>query len=227
MPPRPPFSSMPPAPPSNTASSVLWSLAPLFTCGFATPFTMAYGAHRLRSTWLALAAAVYGLGMVVLIGGVVGGVPHDALEAAMAAGLVGNWIGGTVHSLLIRTAVFGRAPQVPRTPNEHALAVAQHRRTLRREARELAERDPALAKELRIGRPDLPRDYDDGGLIDVNRAPAAAIASLPGMTPELARRAVELREEVGAFVSAEDLSAAVGVPPRFTEDLAEYTLYLP
>lgn len=170
---------------------------------------------------------VYGLGLVIMIGGVLSDTGDERIQLLMVLSGLGNWLGGTIHSLLIRPAVFGGSRQVPHTPNEHALAVVQHRRMLRRQARELAARDPALARELRVGRPDLPRHYDDGGLIDVNRAPEPVLATLPGMTPDLARRTVELREEVGAFVSAEDLSVAVGLPPKFTDDLAEYTLYLP
>ena len=35
-----------------------------------------------------------------------------------------------------------------------------------------------LARELRIGRPDLPRQYDDGGLVDVNNVPVGVLAEL-------------------------------------------------
>ena len=38
-----------------------------------------------------------------------------------------------------------------------------------------------LAQELKIGRPDLPRDYDDGGLVDVNHVPAAILAARLGL----------------------------------------------
>ena len=48
---------------------------------------------------------------------------------------------------------------------------------LRREARRLQQDNPVLAQELKIGRPDLPRGYDDGGLVDVNHVPAAILAS--------------------------------------------------
>jgi hypothetical protein len=40
-----------------------------------------------------------------------------------------------------------------------------------------------MAWELRIGRPDLPRVYDDGGLIDVNHVPPQVLATLPGCRP--------------------------------------------
>ena len=220
----PGYTPPPPAHP-NTGISVLWALAPLFTCGFATPFTIGYGAARLKSTALAVCAAIYGLGLFIFLFGAndVGG---DAFEALAVLGLLGNWIGGTAHSLIIRNSVFDLPHGGPLSPNERAIAQAQHRRNLRQEARELAKNDPALAKELRIGRPDLPRQYDDGGLVDINHAPAEVIATLPGMTPELAQKIVEARETVGSFVSAEEVSATVGLPPQITSDLAEYTIYL-
>ena len=42
------------------------------------------------------------------------------------------------------------------------------------------DKAPALAGELRIGRPDLPREYDDGSLVDVNRVPGAVLAAQLG-----------------------------------------------
>jgi hypothetical protein len=81
--------------------------------------------------------------------------------------------------------------------NAQAIAAANMRRELRRQAREHAAEDPALARELRIGRPDLPRQYDDGGLIDVNHVPAPALTMLSGVTPEIAERIVSIRDHVG------------------------------
>jgi hypothetical protein len=41
---------------------------------------------------------------------------------------------------------------------------------LRTWGRDIAERMPGQARELRIGRPDLPRTISDGGLVDLNAA---------------------------------------------------------
>ncbi len=51
-------------------------------------------------------------------------------------------------------------------------------RQRRERARTLVADDPLMARELRIGRPDLARTYDDGGLVDLNSAPAAIIAQI-------------------------------------------------
>ncbi|WP_433499366.1 ComEA family DNA-binding protein [Sphaerimonospora sp. CA-214678] len=207
--------------------SVFWALTPLLTCGFGTPFTMLFAAVKRRSAWLGLASAAYALAVFLWIVIFDDHYPGDLPPGPgilMFGGMFGSWLGGTVHSFIIRQRVF-ETPGM--TANDRAIALAQHRRALREQARELAERDPSMARELRIGRPDLPRQYDDGGLVDVNHAPARVIAALPGMTPALAEQVVKARETVGAFVSAEDLSAAASLPPNLTSELAEYTIYLP
>ncbi|WP_203991911.1 ComEA family DNA-binding protein [Sphaerisporangium rufum] len=182
---------------------------------------MGYAAVKLRSKLLWLATVGYSVGLVAFVAGLSGS--GDMYELLGALGISASWVGGTVHSLIIRNRVF----ESNDSPNDQAIALAQHRRELRQEARELAERDPALARELRIGRPDLPRQYDDGGLVDINHAPAPVIAQLPGLTDELAQRIVQARSEVGAFISAEDVSVALNLPPHLTPGLADLTVYIP
>jgi Helix-hairpin-helix motif len=127
----------------------------------------------------------------------------------------------------------GRPPVPPGNPgnpgnaNAQAIAAANIRRDLRRRAREQAAQDPALARELRIGRPDLPRQYDDGGLVDLNHAPVPVLTALSGVTLEIAERIVSMREHVGCFSSAEELVATVDLHPDLTPELKEYGIYLP
>lgn len=222
-----PYPPTPPPRPSG-AGSVFWALIPLGTCGFGAPFSMLYAALRRRDRWLGVSAGAYAVCTATWI--TLAELYEDEKAPALASlamilAMLAPWLGATLHSFVVRKSVFGLAPEAS-TGNEYALAVAQHRRALRREARELAERDPSLAKELRIGRPDLPRQYDDGGLVDLNHAPAPVIASLPGMTPALAAHVVQVRDQVGGFVSAEDVSAAASLPPHLTADLAEYSVFL-
>jgi hypothetical protein len=44
-----------------------------------------------------------------------------------------------------------------------------------------------------VGRPDLARDYNDGGLIDLDAAPAHSIAEVCDLTPEDADKTVSGR----------------------------------
>ena len=141
-------------------------------------------------------------------------------------GLFGNWAGGTVHSFAdpVQGLRFAQRAAADARTNAPSPSPSTAGTSARRPVSS-PKRDPALARELRIGRPDLPREYDDGGLVDINHAPAEVIAT-SGMTLELAQKIVEVRETVGGFISAEELSATVGLPPQLTADLAEYTIYL-
>jgi DNA uptake protein ComE-like DNA-binding protein len=100
-------------------------------------------------------------------------------------------------------------------------------RTKREEARALVACDPALARDLLIGRPDLPRQYDDGGLIDMNHAPAGVMTAISGITPDMADHIVHIRNKVVSFSSAEELSVVCDLPPHLTPALVEYAIFLP
>lgn len=119
-----------------------------------------------------------------------------------------------------------RPPGPPGVANARAVADANLRRDLRRRAREQAAEDPGLARELGIGRPDLPRHYDDGGLIDLNHAPPAALTALSGVTPEIAERIASIRDEVGGFSSAEELMVTADLSPDLLNEIKEYGVFL-
>ena len=55
---------------------------------------------------------------------------------------------------------------------------------------------------LAIGRPDLSRQYDDGGLVDVNHVPEAFLISHLELSPEQASTVVRARDHLGGFQSA-------------------------
>ncbi|MEV7968699.1 serine/threonine-protein kinase [Sphaerisporangium sp. NPDC088356] len=101
---------------STTAISVVWALAPLFTCGIATPFTIGYAAYRKRAPMIAVAALLYFLSLFVLC--VITFTYGDSATfpdwagLLVVLGLFTNWIGGLIHSLAIRSAIF--APRAQR-----------------------------------------------------------------------------------------------------------------
>ncbi|MCO5998567.1 helix-hairpin-helix domain-containing protein [Actinoallomurus rhizosphaericola] len=115
----------------------------------------------------------------------------------------------------------------PGNVNAQAVAAANQRRDLRQKAREQAAADIVLARELRIGRPDLPRQYDDGGLIDVNHVPPQVLTLFSGVTPELAEHIARIRDHVGGFSSAEELAATADLHPDLMPEIAEYAVFLP
>ncbi|MEO5875780.1 MAG: helix-hairpin-helix domain-containing protein [Streptosporangiaceae bacterium] len=121
----------------------------------------------------------------------------------------------------------GMPVQPPRfNQNAHAIQLANMRRDLRLQARNHA-RDVVLARDLRIGRPDLPRQYDDGGLVDINHVPAPVMTAITGITPELAERIVQIRNTVYSFTSAEELAVVADLPPHLTPELVEYAIFIP
>jgi competence ComEA-like helix-hairpin-helix protein len=63
------------------------------------------------------------------------------------------------------------------------------------------------------------RSAQDSSRIDLNRAGAERLRTLPGIGPVLAARIVAHRERHGRFESAEDLRAVRGIGPRLLERL--------
>ena len=119
------------------------------------------------------------------------------------------WFGGTAHGWIVRPR--------PRRFNDPVVAEAMAKQARRTEARKLAATNPGLARDLRIGRPDLIRDYDDDGLVDVNAVPEEVLCDSAGFSKEQAIRIVSDRDLVGGFSSAEDLLAR-GLVDRLTAE---------
>jgi hypothetical protein len=103
---------------------------------------------------------------------------------------------------------------------------ARERLAQREKALELARENPRLALEAGVGRPDLPGAYD-GGLVDINHAPAEVIAAAPGFDTELAGRIVAAREQVDGFTSLEDLGTVLELPGDRVEDVRDHVVFLP
>lgn len=145
---------------------------------------------------------------------------------------LGAWLGGTVHAVVLQAMVnseYNQRVWTQQAVGEQATLVAARQRKARRaEARALVASDPVLASELGIGRPDLRRGHDDGGLVDVNHVPAEVLAADLEMTPEVARQVVDAREHLGGFHSAEEMIVyCEGVTPQRVEYLRDRLLFLP
>jgi competence ComEA-like helix-hairpin-helix protein len=83
-----------------------------------------------------------------------------------------------------------------------------------------------MARDLRIGRPDLPRHYDDGGLVDVNSAPAETIARWLGVSEAQAAGIVEVRHQLGKFERADDLLNLAGLEPNTYDQVSDRIILL-
>ncbi|MEV4255510.1 helix-hairpin-helix domain-containing protein [Spirillospora sp. NPDC049652] len=205
--------------------SVTWAALPFLSLGYATPFTFAAAALWRRKMHLVWATTVYS-GLFAGLMLVAPDIPTSG-GAQRAAGVLMFVLAivGCAHAFLVRRQVFD-PDGLSGVGNDMVVERVRQQRLLRAKARDLAARDPGLARELRIGRPDLPRQYNDGGLVDVNHAPASALTMLPGITPELAGRIERVRAETGGFVSAEELSAVAGLPPGITGELSEFAVFI-
>jgi DNA uptake protein ComE-like DNA-binding protein len=97
------------------------------------------------------------------------------------------------------------------SPEQTLLDAAEARVRVREDALQLVRDDPARAKALGVGRPDVQLAFD-GGLVDVNSAPVEVIARLPNADKGLAERIVLVRDRVGGFSSLQDLGLVLDLP---------------
>lgn len=198
----------------------LWLAVVAVGIGITTWAAFLYlGIRSRRRRWLAW-AAVYA-GLLVLWGFMDAPANPSSLRLGIGAlAALFAWLGGTAHAAAVR-----KSARRPALSAEHAgLEAARERIRRREEGRRIAARDPRLAREAGVGRPDLP-GADDYGLVDVNHASPQALGGLPGITPEIARRISETRESVG-FTSAEDLGVCLDLSPQLVDEISEYTVFL-
>ena len=205
-----------------TAVSIVWALLPIATLGFAAPFTMAYAAFRLRTKAMAWCAAGYAVAFV--LGFVASGSSDSDTNLLGNIGTAVIVVAGalaTAQSCVIRSRVFASG-EVDRSVEE-----GRERMRRRVEARRILADDPALARELQIGRPDRARTYDDGGLVDVNHVGPDHLAAVPGLDRALAELIVSTRDEVGGFTSVDDVSVTLGLAPQALDEASSRLVFLP
>jgi hypothetical protein len=205
--------------------SILWSLLPLLTWGLLAPVPFVHAAVRLHTVGLWLVAACYVIVWIVVgPAGVLAQNP-EVDEAVAGLSQLGLVIAATTHAFLLRERVFP-APSPPTIASDPAVAAALAARQRREQARTITERDPSLARELGIGRPDLPREFDDGGLVDVNRVPASVLVDRLGVSVLEASQVVETRDRLGGFSSPAELAVYAELPDATVEAVRDRLLFL-
>jgi hypothetical protein len=217
---------VPAAPPRRRPrfGSILWALLPLLTWGLLAPVPFVHAAIRLRTVAMWLVAALYVTVWVVV--GPAGVLAQQPNVDAAVAGLsqLGLVIAATTHAFFLRERVF--PPPAPPGASDPAMAAALAARERREQAKAITTSDPALALELRIGRPDLPRQFDDGGLVDVNHVPAPVLVDRLGLSQEEAGRVLEARERLGRFGSPAELEVYAELPDATVEAVRDRLLFL-
>jgi hypothetical protein len=221
----------------NSSSTGRWYVV-VIVCSFGLlawlPFVHA-GRHlgRLAVTKLAWRYAA----AAVVIGILLAMTPRDAHgEIASGTGDTISMIGGL---LAIATIALGCVQQAPlrrevyrgASPPAHeqvdpALAVALEARKRRADARQLAERDPLLARDLKIGRPDLPHTFDDGGLVDLNSAPAKVIADVCDLDAATGEDITTARPP-GGFMAVDDIFSFTDIPVAAWDVIRDRAVVIP
>lgn len=89
----------------------------------------------------------------------------------------------------------------------------------------MLQANPVLARELRIGRPDLPREYDDGGLVDINRVSRSWLPAVLGFTSEESASVLVARDKLGRFTDADELCSVTDLSPRRVDELRDLMIF--
>jgi hypothetical protein len=199
----------------------LWWAGTLIPFGFLTPILFGAAAIRVRKPVWGLWAALYA---VVVFGGLVltEAAPDESdLSNLGALIMVVGWLAGIGHGFVARPE-YARRLEAPASPLERARDAISRRR----EAQQLALREPQAALEMGLGRPDLTH-ADHMGVIDVNHVPIAVLERLPGVDHTLAREIALARKEIDGFGSLEDLGEVLRLDVNAVEDLRPYVVFLP
>lgn len=214
------------APPA-ASSHRWWAWSPAYTLGLFAFIPALHAAMKLqrRDLWQWAAGLIAG---DLVVWGLLSGGPSNPDGPQMPFQDMGTLVAlvlavvGTTHALRVRDEVFGPSPSpdaqigVPAVLDP-AIADSLAARARRVESAALSLEDPGLARDLRIGRPDLARQYDDGGLVDVNQVPEEFLVSHLGLSPDQARTVVEVRERLGGFQSVTELCGLAELPPQTLE----------
>jgi hypothetical protein len=201
--------------------SIVWALVPLGSFGVLAPLVLAVAPLRVRSR----------LSVVLGVLGVAIWASAFAVELTTRENSAPNGIGvgalvllgcaATGYGFTVRNAVFG----FDEDDQRRAIASASLELHHRDQARKIATRNPRLADELHIGRPDLANQFDDGGLVDANHAPLSALTGL-GMSSDLAQKIVTTRERVGGFDSLDDLEINLELSPQSMDHYSDVLIFL-
>ena len=219
----------PPLPPVKPKTGAWYVIITIFTAGFLACVPFFHAASVLKRRSLRKLGALYAGG--ALLGfTLINIAPEDATDAPTgplsdigAVIMIVVLVAGLIQQRGLRREVYMRPPVVP----DDAVAMVEEARRKRQEARELATRDGQMARDLRIGRPDLPRRYDDGGLVDLNTAPADVIAWVCQIPAPSARAIVDARTQLGRFTSFDEAAVYASLGDDEVEAIKDKGLIIP
>jgi hypothetical protein len=189
------------------------------------PFLAFAVIQRKKRDWVVFAAYLAVTVALFIVGGLVN--TDSGWNEAIGGLVVALGICAAIHACILFRPGRAQPPRVSagRQRNEEAVQVARSRIERRNDARRMVQTNPVLAWELRIGRPDLPREYDDGGLVDVNRVHSAVLAAQLGLSPEEATNVLVARDKLGRFANADELCDVTQLSPRRLDELRDLMIF--
>ncbi|MDI6101963.1 BTAD domain-containing putative transcriptional regulator [Actinoplanes sp. NEAU-A12] len=199
------------------AEVVLAAMLPLVTCSLGSWLYFAYAAVQRRTRRDVIVAAGYFAMFVTMMFLMLidpSNVEIEPLNPTEEAGIM-------IGFLLIPVAAVHGAVLAAHPGDNHR---ARARREL---ARQFAAINPGGARQAGIGRPDLLRSFDDGGLVDLNHAPVQEVARLQGISPIEAHRIVLDRYERGPYSSPAELPMRGLLPQRTVRRLSPWLICVP
>lgn len=231
------------------AAAIVFALVPWITLGFGSALAFAFAAVFLRglsrrATAVLWASAALYAAALGLFFATVDDAPGDSLTSTATTALVvmlvvagteavvlSPWIARTMRRSDVRRDdgdVIAQMSTAARNKLEHDPAIedAIEQRERRKLARKILTDDRALATTLRIGRPDLLRNFADGGLVDVNHVSVGVLASLPGLDVDMARRIVNARERFDGLRSPADLVVEADIPSDVVDALKDVLVFI-
>ncbi len=205
----PPAWSTPPPPP--VATGKWYFVVTIATAGLLAAVPFFHAASRLDRPQLRKVGAGMAAGSLL-------GYALFAVSPTDSTGQATGWLSNVAVFILLAVMVVATLlliglrrevynPSVVALPpdrNQGAMASVEEARRKRNEARQLAVKDPMMARELGIGRPESRQGYDDGGLLDLNLATAEQLSSLCGLPRNYAEEVVASRATLGRFMHVED-----------------------
>lgn len=208
----------------SVVRQIWWASIPVWSVGYLSfvPFLRLALRRRRRRDWAVFAAYAIAVTAAVVVTSVRTTGTSTVLGGALILTLVGT---ASVHSAVEFRPSREELPPASPLDNRRAIQAAHERMRRRAEARKLAVANPALARDLRIGRPDLPREYDDGGLVDVNRAPGDVLAAHLGLRADELATLLTARDRLGAFSGPEELIAYDALPPDRVDGLRDLMIF--
>ena len=196
---------------------------PILTCGlagFVPGLWAAFQRRQDRQFFRRMIMFSTAVAVLMVVGFTLFGMAPPADEQGDAPGVLDD-IGAALLVIVVLAstgvAFFTRKARVRLPGTERELARRQQRQQYRR----LITRDPSMARSINVGRPDAERDFDDGGLLDINTLSAATLSHFAPMSTEEAHRIVEVRDRFGRFSSLDEVLAYADLSEGTTLQLRE------